>query len=122
MRELEVKIMRRGARELTLIEDAVLFGVLIPKGFTCDGATVPRALWWVLSPLTDGMYAAIVHDFRLKEDEECANIRRMADEEFFRNLRSSGLNLFRATTAYIAVRTWSVMYTYFIKKRRSFKC
>ena len=110
MEELEVKILRKGARKLTLLEDVRLFNVTIPKGFTCDGASVPRALWWVLSPLTDGMYAAIVHDYRLKEDAACPTVRREADREFYYNLRSSGLNIFRSYIVFGAVRIWSKLY------------
>ena len=43
------------------LEDGLI--IVVPKGFTTDGASVPRLLWPILSPLGDLRYGAIVHDF-----------------------------------------------------------
>lgn len=41
------------------------WSIEIPKGFRCDGASVPRALWLVLgfSPTDPALLAAFPHDF-----------------------------------------------------------
>lgn len=40
--------------------------VIVPKGFITDFASIPRALWSVLSPTGSYGKAAVVHDFLYK--------------------------------------------------------
>lgn len=35
----------------------------VPTGFLTDGATVPRALWWLLPPLGEYSQATTLHDY-----------------------------------------------------------
>ena len=35
----------------------------IPTGFRTDGATIPRALWWLLPPLGEYSQATTLHDY-----------------------------------------------------------
>jgi len=37
--------------------------VSVPKGFRSDGASVPRALWWIYHPFGRYLKAAVVHDW-----------------------------------------------------------
>ena len=37
--------------------------VSVPKGFRSDGASVPRALWWIYPPFGRYLEAAVVHDW-----------------------------------------------------------
>ena len=52
-----------GERRVKLVEDYLLpDGRSILKGFESDLGSVPRFLWWFLSPY-DIKYASIVHDY-----------------------------------------------------------
>ena len=37
--------------------------VIIPKGFIFDGASIPRSLWWLLSPTGILFIPGLAHDF-----------------------------------------------------------
>lgn len=37
--------------------------IIIPAGFVFDGASIPRPLWWVLSPVGLLLIPGLVHDF-----------------------------------------------------------
>jgi len=107
---LKIKIERIGERQSVVLEDTELFGVMIPKGFRSDGATSPRLFWWILSPFTLGLYAAVVHDFQLSIDGKNAKRRKRIDRMFYYNLRDSGINPVRSYAAYLGVRIWSRWY------------
>jgi hypothetical protein len=92
-----------------VLEDSDLFGYKIPANFVCDGASVPRIFWFILSPFREGIYAAIVHDHMLRR--ETTVTRKQADTIFYRNLRQTGIGLIRSWLAYLAVRLWSTIYT-----------
>ena len=111
MDELRIKIERIGARRAVVMEDTELFGVMIPKGFETDGATVPRLFWFILSPFTLGLYAAICHDFQLSNgDKYIAKRRKEIDKQFKYNLIDSGVNPIRAYASWIGVRIWSYIF------------
>lgn len=53
---------------LRLLEDWILIfpgglRIIVPRGFVTDGASVPRALWWLLSPFGVLLEGGLVHDF-----------------------------------------------------------
>lgn len=37
--------------------------LLVPKGFIFDGASIPRPLWWLLSPTGLLLIPSLIHDF-----------------------------------------------------------
>ena len=48
-----------------LLDRQVINGYEIPKGFTTDGATVPRVFWVLFPPVGKYLKAAILHDWML---------------------------------------------------------
>ena len=94
---------------------------LVPKDFVCDGASIPRWLWWIAaSPLT-GKYrdVAIIHDAaysgRLEEFQDAENpkdikleklklTRHELDRLFLAAMLCRGCNPARAWIKYAAVR------------------
>jgi hypothetical protein len=42
--------------------------IVIPKGFICDGASIPRPLWALLSPTGLLLIPGLVHDFAYRFD------------------------------------------------------
>ena len=115
---LKIQIERIGARQSVVLEDVELFGVMIPKGFRSDGATSPRLFWFIISPFTLGLYAAIVHDWQLSNgDKYKPKRRKQIDRQFYYNLRESGINIIRASAVWLGVRIWSHV---FILKHKVF--
>ena len=88
-------------------------GLLIPKGYKTDFASIPRLLWPLLPPHGRMANAAIVHDFaydnRLGEDlfgETKA--RKTADVEFAIRCHADGVPDWQVALAYIFVRLFGL--------------
>lgn len=48
----------------TLLQPYKIENILIPKGYTTNGANIPRVLWWFVPPFKPKcLPAVIVHDF-----------------------------------------------------------
>lgn len=81
--------------------------VTVPKGFSCDGMSVPRILWGLVSPMisADTIAAAILHDYVYRKHPK-GWTRKLADVVFYAILRDDGVSFWRAALAYIGVRLW----------------
>lgn len=79
--------------------------ITVPKGFECDGASVPRILWSTVSPTIHPVTiaAAILHDF-LYRNHKTGLLRDAADAVFYMVSRADGLSLWRAVLAWLGVR------------------
>lgn len=94
---------------LKLRRDMVYFvggqTVTVPKGFRCDGMSVPRLLWWLVSPAIhpQTVAASILHDWLCRTT--CHNYnRKQADELFLSLMLACGFTCWRAWLAYAGVR------------------
>jgi len=105
-----IVIKRFVSRRSVVLRDVNLFGVDILEGFETAGASVPRLFWFIISPYTEALYAAIAHDFQLSLDGKNAKRRKRIDQLFYFNLRDSGINPIRSYAAYFGVRIWSRWY------------
>lgn len=84
----------------------------IPKGFTCDGASIPKALWWLCGSPFTGKYrvAALFHDAAYAGSLEMVDVPHLkltrldADLLFLAVMRAYGCNPVRACVKYLAVR------------------
>ena len=87
----------------------------VPTGFNCDGASIPRPLWWLCGSPLVGKYrlAAIVHDaayagdLQVKIDDNFTRAkltRKQADKLFLACMLFAGCNPLRARIKYLAVR------------------
>lgn len=85
-----------------LMEDFTYAGLTVPKGFRCDGASVPRYLWHLLP--RDGMHrcAALIHDYLYVNHS--GYTRKEADFLFKSIMDDYGIVSWRAKLAYMAVR------------------
>lgn len=69
----------------------------IPKGYTYDGASIPRLFWRLVGTNTDNtfMIAAICHDWTC-EHHECVGYNRYLSTMIFNNLlKVGGVNPFK---------------------------
>ena len=60
-----IRVEKVGKREWKLIHAFPTAWHTVPAGFVSNGASVPRPLWWLISPATDFFEAAVVHDHLL---------------------------------------------------------
>lgn len=84
--------------------------VVVPKGFTCDGASIPRILWAWSPPTGLALRAAVIHDWRYWTHDPPD--RLFADREFLVNLRDSGMRRTQAWLHFVGLRlggwiTWA---------------
>ena len=79
--------------------------VVVPVGFQCDGASVPRFLWSTVSPQVDPrtLRGAVVHDY-LYRNLVPGWTRKEADELFYELIRAVGLSWWKSQKAYWGVR------------------
>lgn len=86
----------------------------VPKGFTCDLASVPRILWWLVSPF-DVARAAVIHDVLygalrkhkdLLDKKEFEQLRKIADSVFKEAMHASVPTIpeWKVNVCYNAVR------------------
>lgn len=88
----------------------------VPKGFHCDGASIPRILWSIVGhPLEGGpLRAAIVHDW-LCAQSRTRSERRFADTCFAWILEEMQVPRLRRVAMHLAVRLYA---TFFWRPRR----
>ena len=62
-----VKVFLPITYKLRLPGSRIEFATTVPGDFFSDGVTIPRWLWWFLSPFGDALEGAILHDYILKQ-------------------------------------------------------
>ena len=77
-----------------------LVGIKVPAGFITDGASVPRALWWLFPPTGRYFQAAVVHDYLLSLGFKWG----VALAHFRKALQESGVKPWVVKTMVTAVR------------------
>lgn len=80
----------------------------IPKGFICDGASIPKIFWSVVgNPLGKYAPAAVIHDFLYRYQ---IRSRKESDEIFYEAMQVLKVPFWKRWIMYHAVRTcaWRV--------------
>ena len=82
----------------------------VPKGFICDGASIPRPMWSLVGhPLSGGpLRAAIVHD-HLCNEATTPRARRFADTVFAWIMEEQQVPWLRRMAMFWAVRLYGVL-------------
>lgn len=75
--------------------------IIVPTGFRCDAASIPRLVWGIYPPWSKANRAAVVHDY-LCSIQVCA--RELADAIFRDALLACGVSEARAWIMWKAVR------------------
>lgn len=88
--------------------------IIVPVGFQTDGASVPRFLWWCLSPTGPWLRAAALHDFLCRSiaagaPHPEAPTRRAADAVFLEAMAVLGVPRLVRTLMWAAVRAYSIL-------------
>lgn len=89
--------------------------ITVPAGFEFDLASIPRPLWWLISPFELSIAAPLIHDFlsQHKGDPPAGSItppriysRAEADRLFRHIMEIEGVPRWRRLLAYVGVRTF----------------
>jgi len=89
--------------------------ITVPAKFEFDLASVPRLMWWLISPFDLSVAAPLIHDFlyRYGGDPPDGAItpprvydRKEADQLFRRIMKEEGVWWGRRVAAYLAVRVF----------------
>jgi hypothetical protein len=88
------------------------YTIIIPEGFRFDLASIPRPLWWLISPNELSVAAALLHDFIYQHrgdlGEACVPLhcfsRKDADLLLLEIMRKEHVWWWRRALAYPAVR------------------
>jgi hypothetical protein len=83
--------------------------ITAPEGMVTDGASIPRWLWWLLSPTGRWLAAAVIHDMGCDlvdrgTPHPLMPTRKEADRVFHEAMRSVGTNRATAWGMWAAVR------------------
>jgi hypothetical protein len=107
-------------------KNGVISCIIVPKGFTYDGASSPRISWTMSGIIPDGLIrpAALVHDWIYNFDGDLPLgshtfytkgvwvsvitrwSRKDADRIFLKIMRQAGMDEFQSWLAYYAVRAF----------------
>lgn len=81
--------------------------IYVPKAFTTDFASIPRALWWLYPPYGDTWgKAAVIHDWLYATQPKWCD-RHMADDVFLEGMKILGANWLRRTIMHQSVRLFA---------------
>lgn len=100
---------KNGQECLEVLEDITYilddFVVIVPQGFVCDGASVPRFFKDFICPQIDSrtVAAAILHDYIYRTPHILVS-RANADYYFYKFSRMDGFPFGKASLAYLGVR------------------
>jgi len=83
------------------------YSFCIPSMQSTDFASIPRILHSIISPLSNSVYAAVLHDYlyRNPADNLARNLsRKDADRFFYYGMKACGVKILQALTMYYFVR------------------
>lgn len=92
--------------------------IVIPKGYTWNGANIPRAFWWLIGSMgeADFLDASMVHDI-LCENHNFVDYDRQLSSMIFREiLKGAGVSDLKANIMYLAVDKWQKYFGKWEKK------
>ncbi len=80
-------------------------GLIIPRGFVWDGASVPAVVQGIIGKPWDCeyQYASLLHDYLYVTHKAT---RRNADDWFYADLRANGMGVARAYACWLAVHAF----------------
>jgi hypothetical protein len=87
------------------LEKVYVYGMIqVPEGFVFDLASIPRALWWLISPFELSIVAPLIHDYLYLHGAKQGYTRRQSDDLFLALMLGEGIAGWRRLAAWRAVR------------------
>jgi hypothetical protein len=90
-------------RTWTVDEDCDCDGVIVPKGFVTDLASIPQCFWNILPPFGKYTPDAVGHDYRYRYH---IGTRKEADDRFLEGMKRNGVGWLIRNTIYWNVRAF----------------
>lgn len=100
---MKVIVQATSGFDVTLCEPLSYKGITVPTGFKSDFASVPRVFWPIITPLSGGLRAPIIHDY-IYTRKAAQFTRKKADEIFLEIMAADGISAFKRYAMYYAVR------------------
>ena len=94
---LKVRFLPNTAKSMELLEDHVVLGHIIPKGFVFDGASY-------VDEDNNVRGAALLHDYFYRAAEIRTYTRKEVDQLFRKAMLEFGVSTWKSTTIYYGVR------------------
>jgi putative uncharacterized protein FNV0804 len=88
------------------IYDVNGYRITVPKNFTTDYASVPKALQVIIHKEGTHSEAAVVHDFLYSRYNDTGINRKLADKIFLFIMKECGVPFTRRITMYLSVRSF----------------
>lgn len=90
----------------------------IPEGFSTDGATIPKRLWWIVPPWGRHTMPSILHDYLYrvgkvldtKTGDYLYAKRKFSDDLFVDVMKDYGVRLWKRAIFYFFVRSFGWLY------------
>ena len=95
------KVQKIGKRSWLILEDWITPYGTVNKGFTSNGANIPRILWWYMSPAGRLFEASILHDYFY---DKAIDNKKVADTNFYKVAIDFNVGKIKAKTAYYYVK------------------
>lgn len=108
MTENTIEIVKVKNNWWRVVEDArlTIFGgeIIIPKGFECDMASIPKCFQWFVPKRGKDIDVSIIHDYLYSEHSRYALNREEADIIFRELMKRNGMSEFKANLIFRTVR------------------
>ena len=88
------------------------YGFTIPKGYTYDGASIPRMFWRLIGSNTDNSFLipALIHDVLCENHKYVNNDREFSSKVFDALLQVSDINKFKRFLMTNSVDIWQKLF------------
>lgn len=83
--------------------------IIIPSGYTSDGASIPKIFWWLLSPFEDYFKCCVLHDYLCDLFHLNLLERKTCDEIFLEAMSEVGIKKSTRLTLYFFVRIYGML-------------
>ena len=79
-------------------------GIIVPKGFVTDFASIPRIFWSIIPPTGRYTKAAVLHDFLYSIDSNYGLRRKQCDLIFLKAMKILKVKKWKRIIMYLGVR------------------
>jgi hypothetical protein len=100
----ELYVRTHTNRKDKLTQQFFFCGILVPKGFVTDYASVGRIGGLLIPKIGKSRKPAVIHDYLYSIECKYNYTRKEADEKFYEGLKVVGMGLFRRSIAYAGLR------------------
>lgn len=83
--------------------------IIVPKGYTTDGASIPKVFWWLLSPFESYFKCCVLHDYLCDLFHLNLLERKTCDLIFLEAMSEIGIKPSTKWTLYFFVRSYGVI-------------